>query len=160
MNGAWNKCFLFSFFFLRFYLFIWQREIPGDRGRQRQREREGSRLPAEQRAWCGTWSQDPEIMTWAEGSGLTHWATQAPPSCLFFKIRWYLIVLNYLPNRGAPGWLSGLSQCLRLKSWSQGPGIKSRIGLSAQQGACFPPLSACLSAYLWSLSNNILTGKH
>ena len=50
---------------------------------------------------------------------------------------------------GAPGWLSGLSLCLWLRSWSQGPGIEPRIGLSAQQGACFPlSLSACLSAYL------------
>ena len=31
--------------------------------RQAEREREGSRLPAEQRARCGTRSQDPEIMT-------------------------------------------------------------------------------------------------
>ena len=45
---------------------------------------------------------------------------------------------------GAPGWLSGLSHCLRLRSWSQGLGIESRIGLSAQQGACSLSLSLCL----------------
>ena len=50
---------------------------------ERQAEREGSRLSAEQRARCGTQSQDSEIMTWAEGSGLTHWATQAPPVFIF-----------------------------------------------------------------------------
>ena len=38
----------------------------------------------------------------------------------------------------APGWLSQLSICLWLGSWSQGPGIESRIGLPAQQEACFP----------------------
>ena len=54
---------------------------------------------------------------------------------------------------GAPGWLRGLSLCLQLMSWSQGPGIEPRIGLSVQQGACFlrslpaslPTCGLCLS---------------
>ena len=55
---------------------------------------------------------------------------------------------------GALGWLSRLSLCLRLRSWSQGPGIETCIRLSALWGACFLlSLSACLSAYFWSLSN-------
>ena len=37
---------------------------------------------AEQGAWEGTLFQDPEIMTWAKGSCLTDWATQA---LLFLK---------------------------------------------------------------------------
>ena len=40
---------------------------PGRRGRGRGR----SRLPTA-RAWCKTWSQDPEIMTWAKGRRLTY----------------------------------------------------------------------------------------
>ena len=47
-------------------------------GREAGRERGGSRLPAQQRARCGARSQDSGIMTWTEGRGLTHWATQVP----------------------------------------------------------------------------------
>ena len=53
------------FFSSRFYLFIWERET--------------SRLPAECGAWHGAQTQDPEIMTRAEGRYSTDWATQAPP---------------------------------------------------------------------------------
>ena len=42
------------------------------------RGRGASRLPSEQGARCGAPSQDPEIMTWAQGRRLTNWATQAP----------------------------------------------------------------------------------
>ena len=52
------------------YLFIWQREITSRWRAGRERGRERSRLPGEQRAWCGARSQDSEITTWAEGSGL------------------------------------------------------------------------------------------
>jgi len=34
--------------------------------------------PAQQGAWCRTRSRDSRITTWAEGSRLTNWATQAP----------------------------------------------------------------------------------
>ena len=37
-----------------------------------------NRLPAEQEPWCGAWSQDLEIMTWAKSRCLAIWATQAP----------------------------------------------------------------------------------
>ena len=53
---------------------------------------------------------------------------------------------------GAPGWLSGLGLCLRLGSWSQDPGIEPLIGLSLSGEPASPSLSACLSAYMWSLS--------
>ena len=66
-----------SRFFVRFYLFIWQRER-SQVGREAGREWGRSRLPAEQRAGCGAQSQDPEITTWAEGGDLTRWATQVP----------------------------------------------------------------------------------
>ena len=45
-------------------------------------------------------------------------------------------------NRGT--WVAQLlSICLRLRSWSQGPGIEPCIGPPAPQGACFS-LSLCL----------------
>ena len=44
-----------------------------------------SRLPTEQGAQCGAWSQDPKIMTWAKGKCLTNWATQASLSHIFFS---------------------------------------------------------------------------
>ena len=54
-----------TFFFLRFYLFIWQRGNERAQAREGQRKRE-KQNPAEQEAQCGTQSQDPGIMTWAE----------------------------------------------------------------------------------------------
>jgi len=42
-------------------------------------------------------------------------------------------------NDGVSGWLSRLSVCLRLRSWSQGPRIKSRIW----------PLVCSLSQIIW-----------
>ncbi|VCW99129.1 unnamed protein product, partial [Gulo gulo] len=38
----------------------------------------------------------------------------------------------------ATGWLSQLSNRVWLRSRSQGLGIESHVGLSAQRGACFP----------------------
>jgi len=57
-------------FFLRFYLFIWQREREST-SRENSRGRGRSRLPAKQGARCGARSQDPEIMTQAKGRRLT-----------------------------------------------------------------------------------------
>ena len=74
------------FFFLRFYLRIWEREralAHESRGKGKGTGRGRSRLPAEQRASCGAWSQNPEIMTGAEGRGLTNWATWVPWYCMF-----------------------------------------------------------------------------
>ena len=42
---------------------------------------------------------------------------------------------------GMPGWLSRLSICLRLRSWSWSPGIESHIGLPAQRGGLLLPLT-------------------
>ena len=57
--------------------------MSGGRGRGRGR----SRLLAEQGALRGAPSQDPKIMTWAEGRHLTNWAIQVPLSILsiYFK---------------------------------------------------------------------------
>ena len=54
---------------------------------------------------------------------------------------------------GAPGWLSLVSICLQLRSWSQGPGMEQRIRLPAQWGVCFSlPLFLCPSLCLCPLS--------
>lgn len=54
---------------------------------------------------------------------------------------------------GAPGCLGWLSVCLRLRSWSHGPGIEPCIRLPAQWGVCYS-LSLCLLLCLsLSLSN-------
>ena len=47
----------------------------------------------------------------------------------------------------ARGWLSWLGACLRLRSWSQSPGIQSHVTLSAEQGVCFS-LSLCPTPWL------------
>ena len=60
----------FIYLFERVFLYAWA----GGGARQRGR----SRLLAEQGAWSGAQSLDPEIMTWAEGRSLyrfNHWAT-------------------------------------------------------------------------------------
>ena len=41
-----------------------------------------------------------------------------------------------------PGWLSQLSVCLFLRSWSQDPGIKPHVEFPVQWGVCFS-LSLC-----------------
>ena len=48
------------------------------------------------------------------------------------------------------GWLSQLSACLQLSSWSQGPGTEPHIQLPAQWGAYFslfllPPPTCAIS---------------
>ena len=60
---------------------------------------------------------------------------------------------------GVPGWLSKISLCLQLRSWSRGPGIEPHSWVSAQRGACFS-LSLCCSspspsAWLCSLSLSV-----
>ena len=52
-------------------------------------------------------------------------------------VRWRPELKSRVGHLGAPGWLSGLSLCLRLGSWSQGPGIEPRVGLSARLSAYF-----------------------
>jgi len=60
------------FFCFVFKDFIYLTERDSERGNtSRGSERERSRLPAKQGAWCGARSQDPGVTTWAEGSRLT-----------------------------------------------------------------------------------------
>ena len=64
------------------------------------------------------------------------------------------LILAYLilwTTPGAPGWLSRWSICLWFESWSWGPGIKTHIGLPAQQRVCFS-LSCYYSPCSCSLS--------
>ena len=99
-----------------------------------QREREGSRLPAEQRAWCGALSQDSGILTWAKDRGILKCVSSGA---------WVAQWVGPLPS----------AQVMISGSWDRVP----HRALSAQQGASFPSsLSACLSVYLWSLSNKFL----
>ena len=78
-----------SVIFLRFYLFIWERERNNKQGEGAEGERERSRLSAEQGARCGAQSQDLEIMTWAKGRCLTNWAIRAP------QILWLLLLVSW-----------------------------------------------------------------
>ena len=64
----------FLIYFLLIYLSERQREWAQAGGVA---SRGWSSLPAEQGAQCRTRSQDPGIMTWAEGRHLAYWATQA-----------------------------------------------------------------------------------
>ena len=74
-----------SFFFFKIFIYLFcerDRVRESTRGEVRGR----SRLPMEPGAWCGTRSKDFGIMTWAEGSCRTNWATQAPLN-LFFILK-------------------------------------------------------------------------
>jgi len=67
------------------------------------------------------------------------------------------LLLLKKPFLGTSGCLSRLSVCLRLRSWFQGPGMESCIGILAQRGACF---SLCLLLPLLVLSLSLsLTNK-
>ena len=60
------------FYFLIFYLFIHERH------REAETQAEGG-AGSTQGAWCGTWSQDPRIMPWAQGSCSTAEPPRRPP---------------------------------------------------------------------------------
>ena len=80
---SWSIFLIFKIFKKHFiYLFEreWEHKQEG-RGRGRGR----SRLSVEQGTRCGARSQDPGIMTWAEGSCLLDCAMQMPLSWSFFK---------------------------------------------------------------------------
>ena len=49
----------------------------------------------------------------------------------------YLLGCVKTSSSGAPGWLSQLSICFQLRSWSWGPGIEPHIRLSAQWRVSF-----------------------
>ena len=61
--------------FQRFYLFIWERES------EHEAEGEGEADYLLSREQVRARPQDPEIMTPAEGSSITDWATQGPHIC-------------------------------------------------------------------------------
>ena len=79
---------LFNFFFQRLFIFGTERDRAWTGEGQRERETEsetGSRLWAiSPEPDTGLELMDHEIMTWAEVSGLTDWATQAPQ--IFFSL--------------------------------------------------------------------------
>lgn len=65
-------------FILGFYLFTYERKsMSGGRGGRRWR----NRLPTEQEAGRGAWSQPPGITTWTQGIHLTDRTAQAPHEC-------------------------------------------------------------------------------
>ena len=72
-----------------------------------------------------------------------------------FRIILYLLgpILLHLES-WSMGHLGGsVGVCLRLRSWSQGPGTQPYVGLPASQGACFSLcLSFCLLSPLLGLS--------
>ena len=91
------------------YIYLFKRErenrqLGWGRGRGR------STLPAECRAGCGARSQDPEIMTWAEGRRSTDWAQQVPWS-QFLNIS-YIFIKNH-GQRGVLKWLANQEPLLR-----------------------------------------------
>jgi len=92
------------FFFLRFYLFA--RETMTDREHEREEGQREKQTPcwAGSLMWDSSW--DSRIMTWAEGSRLTNWATQAPVPILIFnnvldsalttlQLPWFLLLCLY-----------------------------------------------------------------
>ena len=87
-----------SFFLFFKILFIYLIEITSRR-RGRQRERKGSRLPAEQRARCGAQSQNLGIMTQAEGRGFNPLSHPGAP-ILFWKDFIYLTQREKAQARG------------------------------------------------------------
>ena len=54
---------------------------------------------------------------------------------------------------GAPGWLSRLSVCPQLRSWSWGPGIETCVRLPAQWAGCLSLSTACALLSVFSLSH-------
>ena len=76
-NEGFSRSLLESTEFLFYFIYLTER-MCAQAGKAAGRGRGRSRLPAEQGAQCGAWSQDSGIMTWAESRGSTQWATQAP----------------------------------------------------------------------------------
>ena len=118
--------------FFNVFIYFWDREktLAAEGQRERGRERTPSRLYCQHRAWRGTWSQKP----WDHD--LSHnWATQAKAilrgNLIALAIRaiakailrgnliaLWAYLLKKQETSGVPGWLSGLSVQLQLRSWS------------------------------------------
>ena len=92
--------------FLKFLFIYWTQST--SRGSSTGRGR--SILPTEQGARCKAPSQDPRIITWAEGRCLTNWATQVPTLVPLWKLQRYgtcftltvattvFLVLDFFPS--------------------------------------------------------------
>ena len=117
-----------------FIYFLKERDGVSRGGTERQGDTEseaGSRLPAvSTEPHAGLELTNHEIMTWAEVSCLTKWATQASRR-FGFSTQLLLILLGFNSPAlleyhlkchfwGVPGWLSWLSVRLQLRSWSHG----------------------------------------
>ena len=79
--------------------------------------REGrSSLPTEQGAQCWAQSQDPRIMTWAEGRRLTDWATQVPLNWILNPIQIATVEGEaiYRTRDTAPATYAGIFVCLTI----------------------------------------------
>ena len=75
--------------------------------------------------------------------------TSLEPPMLALGIQQKMLEAQEAESR-APGWLSQLSVCLWLRSWSQSPGIESDSLLRGEPAS--PSPSACHSAWDLSLS--------
>ena len=86
------------------------------------------RLHADQGAPHGDWSQDSEIMTWAEGRRLTNWATWAPLHCISYESPIPLSSvgpksLNYssVPTQSTVFYIASLGAYLTMTTFSGNP---------------------------------------
>ena len=129
--------FIFLFYFILFYLFIWE-GARGSTSRGSSRRRGRSRLPTEQGPRCGAQSQDPGIMTCAEGGGLTDWATQVSwDACLLstFSSGLFLCVCKWETSRGSSRGRGRsrlpTEQGTQCRAQSQDPGI-----MTWAEGSC------------------------
>ena len=73
------------FFFFKDFIYLLDRER-GQAGGTADWGWGRSRLPTARWSGDGARSQDPGIMTWAEGRHLTDWAAQVPPFCMLFYL--------------------------------------------------------------------------
>ena len=71
---------------LQDFIYLREKRVSEKEHEQGERQREKP-TPSEQGAWRGAPSQDPGIMTWAEGRCLTDWATQVPPEEHLWKTK-------------------------------------------------------------------------
>ena len=124
-------------FFLKI-LFILERVSESTNWWEGQREREKQTL-AEQEAPSGTRSQDPVVLTWAEGRWFTDWATQAPLPTSFLSSTNNMLTGSLCPSRCDWWWrclVMAFSECYR------GGGLASCQGelacLSPRNKYCFP----------------------
>ena len=89
---------VFLFFFLKIFIYLFGRQrLQIGREAGREREGGGSRLLAEQRARCGALSQDPGIMTRAEGRGFNPLSLPGAPKLEVFNLSIPFTYFSHLP---------------------------------------------------------------